>query len=285
MPRSQSQPDEEADAIPETGHMAAARPGASSAVQALGLGAAGGGILAAAVAQHQAGLRSKLGAGAVAAGLGKLVIEQPSLKSSLISKAGIDALGATAARPGASSAVQALGLGAAGGGILAAAVAQHQAGLRSKLGAGVLGTAAGQSWIGAQLAANGLNFSRVPLPAYRTAVGELFNVPDHASWSIPFVPSDDDGAYGAIVAAAPEIAAAIDDAASRVATPFWSRRAVRNSIANLVFILVVSLYAGLGLLPAPWGVIASGLLSASGVTPREARRFVRDDEASVSEGS
>ncbi len=91
---------------------------------------------------------------------------------------------------------------------------------------------------------------------------------------IVFAPSTDDSAYEAIAEVAPDVAMAVDKAAAKVRTPFWTRRAVRNSLAWMLVTLVSVVYVAGVALPPPWGSILSVLLGISGVSGPAVYRLV-----------
>ena len=91
---------------------------------------------------------------------------------------------------------------------------------------------------------------------------------------IEFTPSDDDRAYETISEAAPDLAVAVDAAASMVRTPFWSRRAVRNSLAWSLVSLVIAMYVAGAMLPPPWGAVVSVVLGLAGVSAPDAYRLL-----------
>jgi len=111
---------------------------------------------------------------------------------------------------------------------------------------------------------------RTPVPGFRDAarglledVGFGINTVDD---EMAFEPSDDDRAYEAIHKAAPELADAVDTAAARVQTPFWSRRAVRNALAWMLVSFVVAAYVLDAVLPGPLGAVLTTLLGLSGAS-------------------
>ena len=62
------------------------------------------------------------------------------------------------------------------------------------------------------------------------------------------------------------MAMAVDKAAAKVRTPFWTRRAVRNSLAWMLVTLVSVVYVAGVASPPPWGSILSVLLGISNDT-------------------
>ena len=94
--------------------------------------------------------------------------------------------------------------------------------------------------------------------------------------AVGVIVNDNDLYYDLIAEVAPQVAMAIDTAASRAGLPLFSRRVVRNTLAAFVAAVVVAAYvAGTILLP-PYGAIAVALLSASGITAPGAYRRIAD---------
>lgn len=78
------------------------------------------------------------------------------------------------------------------------------------------------------------------VPAYDQMARGLFAhldlaIPADLDDELPFAPTDNDAAYEAIAAVAPEIAEAIDITAKNAPLAFWQRRFVRNALAWLAF--------------------------------------------------
>jgi len=65
---------------------------------------------------------------------------------------------------------------------------------------------------------------------------------------------------------APKVAESVERRSAELATPFRSRRAVRNSLAALVWTTVIGLYVAGVLLPAPYNLLVTLTLSTSGVS-------------------
>ncbi|PKQ21742.1 MAG: hypothetical protein CVT65_16990 [Actinobacteria bacterium HGW-Actinobacteria-5] len=95
---------------------------------------------------------------------------------------------------------------------------------------------------------------------------ELQLVTDEGEEAVAFAPSDDDRAYAVLKEAAPEVAEAVDVASSKVKTPFWSRRAVRNSLAWTLLTIALALHALGAVLPEPWKSILGALLGAGDIS-------------------
>jgi hypothetical protein len=110
--------------------------------------------------------------------------------------------------------------------------------------------------------------------AARTMFGDLGLDPGTAEDDVPFTPTLDDRAYDVISRAAPEVAMAVNVAAARVPTPFWSRRAVRNAMAWLLVTFVATAYVVGAALPQPWASILTTLLGLSGASAPEVFRLV-----------
>jgi hypothetical protein len=102
--------------------------------------------------------------------------------------------------------------------------------------------------------------------------------------SLPFAPTDDDRPYLIIAQAAPEVAQAIDRAADAAALPFWRQPQVRNSLAALVFVILMTLRASGVEIPPPWSNIVDVLTGAAGYSARDViplfrRNSLKGDEA------
>ncbi len=93
-----------------------------------------------------------------------------------------------------------------------------------------------------------------------------------------FSPSSEDAAYEWFADRVPEVASAIDRAATEVQSPWWQREQVRNGIANLVAWLYYAIVFATVFAPAPFDKVSGGLLGllgAKGVTADSARSYVR----------
>ena len=115
--------------------------------------------------------------------------------------------------------------------------------------------------------------------AYAGALRELFSdldLPtfDASTLGFDVEPTRDSSAYLAILEVSPETAAAIDDAAALIRTPFWSRVVVRNTLAWFLATVVGLAYVGGTVLFPPWGPVMVALLSAGGVTVPETYRSI-----------
>ena len=111
---------------------------------------------------------------------------------------------------------------------------------------------------------------RGPIPGFNNAARSLLEDVGFSGESVDdavmFTPSEDDRAFEAIHEVAPDIAAAVNLAAAKVRTPFWSRRTVRNALAWMLVMVVVTL-RGIGLvLPEPWKSILALLLDLGGIS-------------------
>mgnify|MGYP000047029375 CR=1 FL=1 len=138
------------------------------------------------------------------------------------------------------------------------------AGIKSVMIGSQLGSAFGTQGLGA---------------AYAGALRELFSDLDLPTFDASTVgfdvePTRDSSAYLAILEVSPETAAAIDDAAALIRTPFWSREVVRNTLAWFLATVVGLAYVGGTVLFPPWGPLVVALLSAGGVTVPETYRSI-----------
>jgi hypothetical protein len=119
---------------------------------------------------------------------------------------------------------------------------------------------------------------RGEVPGFREAAltmfGDLGLDTGTAEDDVPFAPTLDDRAYEIISRGAPEVAVAVNMAAARVPTPFWSRRAVRNALAWVLVAFVATAYVVGAALPPPWAWILNTLLGLSGASAPGAYRLI-----------
>lgn len=113
---------------------------------------------------------------------------------------------------------------------------------------------------------------------YAAAVRSVYNLvgvtdTEPSESDLAFIPSADDDAFEALVAIAPELADSIEEVAGTVQTPFWNRRAIRNSLAGIVYLLIVTLYVAGTCIPIV-GNVAVGLAGSHGLTANGAYKRI-----------